>query len=84
MTKIEKGIPIPPEEKKRELHDDIPELLEMEIGDSILIPIRYPEDRIRLMIELAGWGTPREQRHRIQPQPDGKAVRVWRIPYDRG
>jgi hypothetical protein len=79
---IERGIRIPPEEQKRELHEDIPELLQMEVGDSILIPIRFPEDRIRLTIELASWGIDHKRGHRIKQQPGAKAVRIWRVPYD--
>jgi hypothetical protein len=75
MSRIEKGIPIPPKVEDPELIKLIPELKEMEVGDSVLVSDvpALPS----LQLRLIQWGLPRTQVFRAQAQPNGK-FRIWR------
>jgi hypothetical protein len=73
VSRIEKGIPIPPKDNPDpELIQLIPELDEMEVGDSVLV-----SDVSALEMRLRLWEIPRRRNHQMQEQPDG-TIRIWR------
>jgi hypothetical protein len=72
VSRIEKGIPIPPKDSEPELIQLIPELNVMEVGDSVLVDY-IPQLQIRVL----KWEIPRSRNHCTEEQPDGK-IRIWR------
>ena len=71
MSEIERGIPIPPNEKVP-LDREFPELLVLEVGDSFVIP----EKRFPGEVAIAMWGIKHGQRHEMREVEGG--FRVWR------
>lgn len=69
---IERGIPIP-EDKPPSAEDFIPELPQMEVGDSVLVK-NFPA---RGFILLAMWGIRNNRMHKWQDE-GACDVRVWR------
>jgi len=80
MAQIDKDIPIPKASNAKRKDIDIPNIEEMEIGDSFVVEIgEYNKDRLRMIL------LSRVKKYEFKPatrfvtENEKKCIRVWRV-----